>query len=266
MRRLWAILLRDVQTELTYPLAFALQFAGIFFSVFIFYFLSQFLGRAAADRIEIGPGGYFPFVLLGVAFTGYFSVGLNRFADALGTAQVTGTMEALLMTPSRLSVVVVGSVMYDYLYTTLRVILFLAMGVVLGVRFPGANWAAAGASLVLAMVAFASIGIMAAGFTMVFKRGNPIIWLVSNLVTLLGGVYYPVASLPSWLQLISRALPITYALDAMRGALLDGATWGELAPDMLVLAGFCLVLFPLSLAAFRAAVHKARVDGSLTQY
>jgi ABC-2 type transport system permease protein len=266
MRRLWAILLRDVQTELTYPLAFALQFVGILFSVFMFYFLSQFLGGAIADRVEIGQGGYFPFVLLGVAFTGYFSVGLNRFADALSTAQVTGTMEALLMTPSRLSVVVVGSVMYDYVYTTLRVILFLAMGVVLGVRFPDANWTAAGASLVLAITAFASIGIMAAGFTMVFKRGNPIIWLVSNLVSLLGGVYYPVASLPAWLQLISRALPITYALDAMRGALLDGATWGELAPDMLVLAGFCLVLFPLSLVTFRAAVHKARVDGSLTQY
>lgn len=266
MRRLWAILLRDVQTELTYPLAFALQFAGILFSVFVFYFLSRFLGEAVGDRVEVGEGGYFPFVLLGVAFTGYFSVGLNRFADALSTAQVTGTMEALLMTPSRLSLVVVGSVMYDYLYTTLRVILFLAMGVVLGARFPDANWAAAGASLVLAIVAFASIGIMAAGFTMVFKRGNPIIWLVSNLVTLLGGVYYPVTSLPTWLQLISRALPITYALDAMRGALLDGASWGELALDMVVLAGFCLALFPLSLVAFRAAVHKARVDGSLTQY
>jgi ABC-2 type transport system permease protein len=144
--------------------------------------------------------------------------------------------------------------------------LFLAVGVALGVRFPDPNWAAAGVSLALAIVAFASIGIMAAGFTMVFKRGNPIIWLVSNLVSLLGGVYYPVASLPAWLQLISRALPITYALNAMRGALLDGATWGKLAPDMLALAGFCLVLFPLSLMAFRAAVHKARVDGSLTQY
>ncbi len=266
MRRLWAIIIRDVQTELTYPISFLLQFVGILFSVFMFYFLSQFVGGAVAGSTGVGEGGYFPFVLLGVAFTGYFSVGLNRFADALSTAQVTGTMEALLMTPSRLSIVVVGSVLYDYLYTTLRVVIFLVAGVLLGVRLSNANWGAALLSLVLAIATFASIGIMAAGFTMVFKRGNPIIWLVSNLVSLLGGVYYPVSSLPSWLQPVSRALPITYALDAMRGALLDGATWGQLTPNMLVLGGFCLLLFPLSLVTFRASVHKARVDGSLTQY
>lgn len=266
MRRLLAVLLRDLQTELTYPISFVLQFAGILFSVFMFYFLSQFVGGAVAGNTDVGEGGYFPFVLLGVAFTGYFSVGLNRFSSALSTAQVTGTMEALLMTPSRLSLVVVGSVLYDYLYTTLRVVIFLLAGVLLGVRFLDANWSAAALSLVLAIAAFASIGIMAAGFTMIFKRGNPVIWLISNLVSLLGGVYYPVSSLPSWLQVVSKTLPITYALDAMRGALLNGATWRELSPNMLVLAGFCLVLFPLSLVAFRAAVHKARVDGSLTQY
>jgi ABC-2 type transport system permease protein len=107
---------------------------------------------------------------------------------------------------------------------------------------------------------------MAAGFIVVFKRGNPVTWLVANLATLLGGVYYPVSVLPTWLQSVARLLPITYALDAMRGALLDGAGWGELAPDLLALVAFCLVLFPVAQLVFRAAVRKARIDGSLTHY
>jgi ABC-2 type transport system permease protein len=265
MRRLWALFLRDLLTEISYPLAFILQFSGLFFSVLVFYFLSQLVGDSIADQIDAGDGRYFPYVLVGIAFSGYFGLGLNRFADALRTAQVTGTMEALLMTPSRLSTIIVGSVIYDYLFATLRVAVFLGMGIVLGVRFTNANWPAVLVTLVLAIVSFASIGIVAAGFTIVFKRGNPIIWLVSNLVTLLGGVYYPVSILPVWLQFIARLLPITYALDVARGALLDGAGWRELAPDLIALVGFCL-LFPVSLLIFRAAVRKARVDGSLTHY
>ncbi len=265
MRRLWALFMRDLLTEVSYPLAFVLQFSGLFFSVLVFYFLSQLVGDSLADRINTGDGRYFPYVLVGIAFSGYFGLGLSRFSDALRTAQVTGTMEALLMTPSRLSTIIVGSVIYDYLFATLRVAVFLAMGAALGVRFTGANWPAAILALVLSIVSFASIGIVAAGFTIVFKRGNPVIWLISNLITLLGGVYYPVATLPSWLQPIARLLPISYALDVARAALLDGAGWGELVPGLLALAGFCL-LFPISLLVFRAAVRKARVDGSLTHY
>jgi len=266
IRRLWAMFARDAQTEASYPLALLLQFVGIFFSVFVFYFLSQLVGDSAAGQINTRGGEYFPFVLVGIAFSGYFGVGLNSFAGALRTAQTTGTMEALLMTPTRLSTIIVGSATYSYLFTTLRVGIYLALGIALGVRFDVANWAAAGVSLLLAIVAFASIGIMAAGFIMVFKRGNPVTWLVANLASLLGGVYYPVSILPDWLQPLARLLPITYALEAMRGALLDGAGWVELALNMLILAAFCLLLFPLSLVVFRFAVHKARVNGSLTHY
>jgi len=266
MRRLWAMLLRDLQIEASYPLALLMQFTGIFFSVFIFYFLSQLVGDSVANQIQVGDGEYFPFVLVGVAFSGYFGLGLSRFANALSTAQVTGTMEALLMTPTRLSTIIVGLATYDYLFATLRVGVYLVLGLALGVRFTDANWVAVGVSLVLAVISFASIGIMAAGFTMVFKRGNPIIWLVSNLVGLLGGVYYPVSTLPAWLQPVARLLPITYALNVMRGALLNGAKWDELMPNLLVLAAFCIFLFPISLGVFRAAVHKARTDGSLAHY
>lgn len=266
MRRLWAIFLRDIQTELSYPLAFLLQFATVFFSVFVFYFLSQLVGDSAAEQIQTRDGEYFPFVLVGIAFSGYFGIGLSSFANALRSAQTTGTLEALLMTPTRLSTIIVGSAAFSYLFTTLRVVLALALGVALGVRFGGANWAAAILGLLLAIVAFASIGIMAAGFIMVFKRGNPVTWLVANLVNLLGGVFYPVSALPEWMQPLARTLPITYALDTMRGALLDGAAWRELIPNLLILLAFCLVLFPLSLIAFRIGVHRARVDGSLTHY
>lgn len=101
---------------------------------------------------------------------------------------------------------------------------------------------------------------------MVIKRGDAVTGLISGLANLVGGVFYPVAILPSGLQFIAKLLPITYALRLMRQALLGGATWSELAPDFLALIIFCIVLFPISLLVFRYAVQRARLEGTLAHY
>ena len=72
--------------------------------------------------------------------------------------------------------------------------------------------------------------------------------------------------MPGWLQWVARLLPISYALHGMRLALLTGARWAELLPDILTLILFCVILFPLSILTFRYAVERARRDGSLAQY
>jgi ABC-2 type transport system permease protein len=82
----------------------------------------------------------------------------------------------------------------------------------------------------------------------------------------LGGVFYPVAILPAWLQLFSYLLPLTYALRGMRLAMLNGAGWAELTPDLVALLTFCVVLAPLSLLLFRWAVERARAEGTLAHY
>jgi ABC-2 type transport system permease protein len=79
-------------------------------------------------------------------------------------------------------------------------------------------------------------------------------------------VYYPVAILPPAFEWISRLLPITYSLHAMRLALLQGASWAALLPDILALIVFSIVLMPLGLRTFRYAVQKAKKEGSLTHY
>ena len=120
--------------------------------------------------------------------------------------------------------------------------------------------------LVLTIITFSSLGIIAASFIMVLKRGDPVTWLFSTLSSLLGGVYYPISVLPPWLQRLSYLLPITYSLRAMRLALLQGYPFTALVPDIAVLVIFSLILLPLSLLTFRYAVHRAKVDGSLTHY
>ncbi len=267
MKLLAAFLSRDFYTETSYRFSFLTSIIGIVFSAFVFFFLSEFIGDAVSPMLSEYNGDYFSYVLIGVAFGSYFGVGLTGFSRALRQAQTTGTLEAMLMTPTSLPHIIVGSALWSYSFTTFRVLIYLLIGtLLLGVSFSDANYAGAFVSLLLAIVAFASIGIMAASVIMVIKRGDPITSLFSGVANLVGGVFYPVEILPPGLQFLARLLPLTYALNAMRLALLGGASWAELAPDLLALLLFCIVLFPLSLLMFRYAVQRARMEGSLAHY
>ena len=267
MLKALAFLRRDFHQEASYRLSFLLQFFGIFFSVSLFYFVARLLGDAASPYLQAYGGDYFSFVLIGIAFSGYFGVGLSSFANTIRQAQTTGTLEAMLMTPTRVSTVVLCSSIWNYLMTTFRVLVYLALGTLfLGVNLGRGNVLAALLILALTLVTFSGLGIIAASFIMVLKRGDPVTWVFSSLSSLLGGVYYPVTILPGWLQRLSHLLPITYSLRAMRLALLRGYPLSALAPDILALTLFSLILLPLSLLAFRYAVHRAKVDGSLTHY
>ncbi|MCI0521991.1 MAG: ABC transporter ATP-binding protein/permease [Chloroflexi bacterium] len=262
-----AFLRRDFLTEVSYPLSFLLQVLGIFFSVAVFYFISRLIGPAAAPYIRQYGGDYFTFVIIGVAFASYFGVGLTSFSNSLRQAQTTGVLEAMLTSPTRLAWIILSSSQWDFLLTTLRVLIYLAAATALAPAGLGrGNLPAAFLALLLTVVSFSSLGVLAASFIMVLKRGDPIAWLFNAASALLGGVYYPLEVLPGGLQALGRLLPITYALDAMRLALLQGAPFSRLAQDLLILAGYSALLLPLSLLAFRYAVRRARAEGSLSHY
>lgn len=266
MKLLRAFIIRDFLTQISYRSAFVLSFVGIFFRGFTFFFIAKLVGPSAQPLLGEFGGDYFSFVLLGIAFNSYFGLGLNGFAGSLRQAQTTGTLEAMLMTPTPVSRIIIGSAAWNYLFTTFRVMVYIGLGLALGMDLSNANWFLAFIGLLISIVAFAAIGIIAAGVIMVVKRGDPVTSLVSSISALFGGIYYPVELLPDWLKPISAVLPITYSLRTMRKTLLTGANMSDVWFDLLILLLFCAFLFPIALWLFRLAVNKARTEGTLAQF
>jgi ABC-2 type transport system permease protein len=267
LRTIWAFLIRDYHVETSYRLSFLFTISGVVVRALVFFFLSEFIETATGGLLGEYGGDYFSFVIVGIALGGYFSTGLTSFASALRQSQMTGTLEAMVLTPTPVSWLIIGAASWSYVYTTFRVLIYLVVGALfLGLDLSRANYMAALVVLGLSIVAFASLGILAASVIMVIKRGNPITAVFGNLSNLIGGVYYPVTILPAWLQAIAYLLPITYSLRAMRSALLAGAGWQELSSDMMALGLFCLILLPLALFTFRYAVDRARAEGTLAHY
>jgi ABC-2 type transport system permease protein len=150
---------------------------------------------------------------------------------------------------------------------TVQIIVYMVLGaLVFGFDVSNVNILTALVVLVLSIASFSGFGILSAAMVLIVKKGDPIAWLFGGVTTLLSGVYYPISVLPDWLTPLSRILPMTYALDAMRLAMLKGYSLYDIRLDILVLAGFALVLTPLSFFAFRSALKRAKIEGSLLHY
>jgi ABC-2 type transport system permease protein len=64
-------------------------------------------------------------------------------------------------------------------------------------------------------------------------------------------------------QPLSVFSPATYALRALRGALLEGRTLADLWPTVLLLLGIGIVLIPIGMFAFSLAETYAKKTGKL---
>jgi ABC-2 type transport system permease protein len=108
-----------------------------------------------------------------------------------------------------------------------------------------------------------AIGIFVSGLILRNGMGaENLAWSIMFLFMPLTCVYYPVTTLPVWLQPVAWALPPTYVFEGMRALLIDKA----FRPDLMLTAlGLNAVLFAAGVFGFLKLLESARRHGSLMQ-
>ena len=265
LQKIAAFVRRDFAISRGYRGALVLETIEALFGVATFFYLSRFVESPELERALPAGSNYFAFALVGFAFFDYLSVALAAFDSSIMEARQNRTLEALLVTQTPLTVILAGSAAYPFVALALRTCVYLGWGALFfGFAPRTANWPGAIAILVASILAFAGLGVLSASYQVLFKRGNPAKWVVLGVSGLVGGMMYPVAVLPGPLQVVARLIPVTYSLEGMRAALLEGAGWGELWRSLAALLVFAAVLIPLSFAAFAWALRRTKVTGTLT--
>jgi ABC-2 type transport system permease protein len=266
-RKLAILLWRDWLNARSYRMAFLLQmFAGAA-PLVILVFMSRLFANTNIEGISRYGGDYVPFIMLGTVVATYSLTALRAFSTGLRQAQTTGTLEVLLLTRASPYTVMFGWALYPFARAGIHMLVYLSGAfLLLGLHIDNANFFAAFASFVLTIGAMTGLGLIAASFTLVFKQGDPFTAVVTMAAVLVSGMLYPVDVLPSWLRWLSVTIPQTHSMEAMRLALLQGYSVLELAVPLGALALFTVVLVPIALLAFRLALYRARVVGSLAHY
>lgn len=256
-----AFLARDLRVEFSYRVPFFLEIAGIAFTVLIQYFVAKLVIPGLV------PGGYFTFVLIGVAMSVFMASGISLLAVKVREEQLQGTLEALIGSGLPLGSLAVGLAVFPMLSAVWTAAIYLAVGAVFGAEtVPGADWSLALAALVLGAVSFVGIGLVGIALVLVFRRAAAATgWLVAVLA-LAGGEYFPADVLPGWFASLAQLSPYTQALHVARAALLEEGTWAEEGARMLLLASMAVAAVAFGLGALILGLRYARRAGTLAQY
>jgi len=256
---------RDLRIASSYRSPFILEAVEALFGAATFYYVARFVDSPALREALPRGKTYFAFSLVGLVFFDYLNVAMDTFDRSLQEARDTGTLEPLLVTQVPLPVILIGSAFYPFVATTLRVAVYLGWAAAF-FDFPlhEANWFGVLAVLIATLLAFSGLGVLSAAYLMLFKRGNPAKWFILGVSSIVGGMLFPVDVLPPWLQVIAHLNPVTYALDAMRAVLLDGASLFSVSRSLLILLAFAGVLLPFSMLVFSWVLRRTKVTGTLT--
>jgi len=267
VRVLFAFARREARTLAGYRVAFLVRGMAFGLSVLALAFMARLIGASSNTHLAPYGGDYLAFAVVGFVVMDFQQVGVSNLSLRVRAAQVQGFLEAEMATPAPAWIVLGVGPVYEFGLAVLRATLYVSLAIlVFGVRFPHARLISVVVGAPLVMSAFVGLGLLSAALTMLVRRTNPVAALLGSASLLLSGVAYPVSVLPEWLRLVGRLLPLTHALELVRGSLLRGASLSELWPSIAILAGFAGILVPAGVALFVFALRRARMDGSLGHY
>ena len=133
----------------------------------------------------------------------------------------------------------------------IEVAVFLGFAwLVFGVPFRGSLWQL-GLICVLTSLAFSALGLLVASRARTMEAASGLMNLVMLPMWILSGVFFSATRFPAVIQPLVRALPLTAAIDAMRGNMLQGMNLGQLAVPVGILVAWFIVPFAVSLRIFR---------------
>jgi len=216
-------------------------------------------GSPDADQLDVfGPVlvGFFAYFLV------YILTGISFLRERQG-----GTLERLLATPVTRGEIVLGYGLGFGFFATVQVAV-LTTWALMHVEFPsiglaiGLGIANAGNPLVAFLIAVAlALGAVNLGiFLSTFARTElQIVQFIPIVIVpqgLLSGIFWPVETLPDVLQPVARALPLTYAVEGLRGVMIKG--WGldnaTIQLDLAVLLAIAAFFVLLAIRTIRREV------------
>lgn len=257
--RVLAIALRQLDLMRGSPARVLPLFAWVAIDIVLWGFLTRYLNsvaRATFDFVPVLLGAvllwdFFSRVMQGVTTTFLEDVWsrnfLNLFATPLSLSEYVAGLVATSVATSAIGLVVMlglasaafglSFLSYGLLLVPFLLVLFL-FGIALGI--------------------FASAVVLRLG-----PASEWFIWPMPALISPFAGVFYPVATLPAWMQTIAHGLPPSYVFEGMRAIVAGGAFSGAS-----LAAGAALALLYIALAfVFFARVHRHAVrTGLLARY
>jgi ABC-2 type transport system permease protein len=162
-----------------------------------------------------------------------------------------GTFDQLLVTPFRPAEIMAGKALPSLLIGTVQATTILLVAQLwFHIPFAG-SFVTLYSGLGLFLLAAVGIGLLVSSIVATMQQAMLFSFLVMMPFALLSGLATPIASMPPFLQYITLANPLRYAIEIAERVYLEGAGFEQLTPDLWPLAVIALVTLSAASWMFR---------------
>ena len=209
---------------------------------------------AQAIKLQVnriyGDIKYIDFLLPGVLAMTISMSAMMTMGNSIAGERERGELARLFMTPTSVSTVIGGKIISQLLREMIRTILLIVVAVLLFNVVINGNILLLFLVLLISTLCFVGFGMM---FSATAKTQEDYIQIILPVVMpmmFICGVFFPTETMPWILQKIAYFMPLTYANDALRAVMLQGASFDVVAYDLLILLLFTLLFFAVGVMRF----------------
>ena len=198
-----------------------------------------------------GKPNYFQFVAPGVIAMVTMMAVMMGLAGSIAREKEQGTMDGILVAPVSRFSIIMGKTGAQTVRGLLQgtMVLILAM-TLFHVKVYG-SFLIMLLVIILGIFSFVGLGILVSAAVEEQETAMTIMMTVTFPMLFLSGAFFPTQQMPGFMQAISKCVPLTYEVQALRQVAVLGAGLGEVVKPLLILLGFGVVTLAISIPAFK---------------
>jgi len=233
----------------------------------VFAAMPILLGRATAGagaeanfQANTGTANYVAFLLIG---SNVFTIVSHAFwiiAYWLRFEQETGTLEAVYLTPTRSATLIGGLAIYSAIRGLTASLAAYVIGCILFQVNPfQGDVLLALLFILVGLIPLYAVAMLFGALVLKVKESNALVGLMQWVVSLLMGIFFPVAVLPPLVRAIAWLFPPTWMVNGVRSALLGvGFFFEKWYLDVAVLWAFLMFMPLFSFWVFQRVENNVR--------
>ena len=193
---------------------------------------------------------YIDFLLPGVLAMTMFMSSMLGLGNSIAGERERGELARLFMTPTSISSVLSGKIISQVVKEMIRAVVLILSAMLIFNAVINGSFALLILVMLISVLCFVGFGMMISATSKTQEDYIQIVMPIAIPMMFICGVFFPKETMPWLLQKISYLLPLTYANDAFRAVMLQGAGLGSIAFDLLVLLLFTLLFFVVGVVRF----------------
>lgn len=193
---------------------------------------------------------YIDFLLPGLLAMSIMQMSVFSVAFVLVQYKEKGVLKRLLATPMKSSEFITANVVTRLIVSVIQAAIFIAMGVlVLKAQVVG-SYLLVLLCVILGVLVFLGFGFAVSGIAKTVDSVPALANIVVFPMLFLGGVFFSIDNMPSWLQSIAKLLPLTPFSGALRDVMTKDASLGDISGKLLSMAIWAVILIAVATFTF----------------